>query len=202
MYKATFQLLGVTDLMFGQRMISPKKDSETFGQWEERCWKEKVRLTEKGQVCLSPFAVTNALVAAAKWLKRKVDGRSGFAGRFQSGVAPSGPVLLFRPDGSPMRIRDVEPVLLFVPSGGQKGQGTRVDRIFPTVHEWRADGAVMVFDGKISGDQLRDHLVAVGQYVGFGSMRVEGGGINGRFMVEAVDCEDLSIMAEVAADET
>lgn len=192
MYKATFQVTGVTDLMFGKHVPEKKKDSETHEQREERLWKKKVPVTGDGQCYMNPFAVTNGLVTAAKWLKRKVDGRSGYTGRFQSGVSPSGKILLFKLDGSPLTIDDVEPIPLFVPSSGKKGEGTRVFRIFPTVQEWIGRGSVIVFDGKIPEDQLYDHLVALGQFVGWGSMRVEGGGINGRFRVDDLQVEEMA----------
>ena len=138
--------------------------------------------------------MTNSLVEAAKWLKRKVVGERGatFTKRFQCGVAPGGKVLLFKPDGSPMLVKDIEPLMLFVPSDGKHGGSKRVERIFPTVHDWIAKGAVTVFDGKISSDQFEDHLLCVGQYVGWGAMRVANGGINGRFSITSMEFEEIA----------
>ena len=190
---ARFTLEGQTDLMFGRAVLDEKKDSETHAQYELRCWQQKCRIDEgTGQLYLNPFAITNALVTAAIWLGRKVpgEGKKTFTDRFRKGVAPHGKVLLFRPDGKPLLIADVEPQLLSVPSDGKHGGPKRVARIFPTVHRWIAQGTCLVFDGKITEDQFRDHLEAVGLYIGLGSMRVEGGGINGRFAVKETVFEE------------
>jgi hypothetical protein len=194
MFEAVFEVKSVTDLMFGCPTQSPRRDDETYNDHEHRVWREKVPLTDTGQAYINPFAVTNSLVEAAKWLKRKVPGERGamFGKRFQCGVSPGQKVLLFRKDGKPVRIEDIDPLLLFVPSDGKHGGPKRVERIFPTLHEWTARGSLHVFDGKISEDQLMDHLVCVGQYVGWGAMRVANGGINGRFSVVSLEANELS----------
>jgi hypothetical protein len=194
MLHATFQVTGISDLMFGRPVLEGKKDNETHAMREERLWQKKVPVAGDGQCYINPFCVTNSLVSAAKWLGRKVDGKAGFAGRFQKGVTPGGKVLLFKQGVKeiPITIADVEPILLFVPSDGKRGSSKRVERIFPTVHpSWLARGDVYIWDGKITEEQFRDHLEAVGKFIGWGSMRVENGGINGRFKVDHVSFEEL-----------
>ncbi len=183
-----FQVIGVTDLMFGKQVMEERKDSETHGQHEFRTWKQKCRTTEDGQLYLNPFAVTNSLVNAAIWLGRKVpgEGKKTFTDRFRKGVAPQGKVLIYNSKGKPVTIDSVEPLELSVPSDGKHGGPKRVTRIFPTLHEWRATGSCMLFDGKITVEQFQDHLEAAGKFIGWGSMRVAGGGVNGRFSVEKV----------------
>jgi len=185
MFDVSFEVEGVSDLMFGQAVRTPKQDNETHEQHEERTWQEKVRLTKEGQCYLNPFAVTNSLVSAGEWLKRKVPGeqRATFTKRFRQGVRPGGNVLLFKKDGTPCTMEDIEPIPLFVPSDGKHGGAKRVIRIFPTLHEWVAKGSLYVFDGKITEEVFRDHLICVGQYVGWGAMRVANQGINGAFSV-------------------
>jgi hypothetical protein len=144
-----------------------------------------------GQGYINPFAVTNSLVTAAVFLGRKVagEGKKTYTDRFRKGVAPRDNVLLFNGKGKPATIAQVDPLMLDVPSDGKHGGPKRVARIFPTLHQWSAKGSVMVFDGKITLDQFRDHLIASGKFVGWGSMRVEGGGVNGRFSVSEVSEE-------------
>lgn len=191
MLKATFTVQGIADLMFGRAFREKKPDNLTHAQWEELTWQRKVPVTADGQVYINPFAVTNSLVTAAKWLGRKVDGKSGFAKRFQCGVTPGDKVLLYAANKEPLTINDIEPVFLFVPSDGKHGSGKRVERIFPTVHEWIGTGSVFIWDGKITAEQFRDHLEAVGKFIGWGSMRVENGGINGRFALLDCDFENI-----------
>jgi len=67
-----------------------------------------------------------------------------------------------------------------------------VPRIFPTAHDWRVLGAgLYVYDGKIDEETLMEHLVCFGKFVGFGSMRVENGGVNGRCLIENLTTEPL-----------
>lgn len=190
MFTTTFTVTGISDLMFGKPSMEKKMDSETYAQFEERTWKNKVPGAD-GHVYINPFCVTNSLVSAAKWLGRKVDGRSGFTGRFQKGLTPGAKVLLYRLDGEPMTIADVEPIMLFVPADGKHGGPKRVERVFPTAHQWVAKGHVHVWDGKITPEQLRDHLEAVGRFIGWGSMRVENGGINGRFTLDKIEFSEM-----------
>lgn len=194
MHKATFQLTGVSDLMFGRHVPEGKLDNETDDQREHRVWPKKVPVDGNGQCYFNPFAVTNGLVSAARWLKRKVPGERGatYTKRFQSGVNPNSKLMLFDSNGDPLTIDSVEPITLFVPSNGQHGSGSRVPRIFPTLHQWVMQGDVLVFDGKITEKQLRDHLEAMGRFIGFGAMRAENGGINGRFLIEKLEWAKLA----------
>ncbi len=194
-YNAHFVVTGVTDLMFGRAVTETKLDSETHAQFEKRTWQQKVwrtDQTDKGQLFVNAFAVTNSLVTAGVWLGRKVpgEGKKTFTDRFRKGVAPYGKVLLYGKDGKPLTMKDINPLELFVPSDGKHGGPKRVTRTFPTLHEWVAKGTCMIFDGKITAEQFRDHLEAVGKFIGWGSMRVEGGGVNGRFLVNEVKYEE------------
>ena len=179
--------------MFGKHVAEPKKDDETNEMHEERTWQQKVNVNGDGQLYMQPFACKNSLESAAKWLKRKIKGenRATYIKRFVSGVICTELLLLEDHSGKPLTLDDVDPVRLFVPSNGERGSGKRVFKIFPTVHEWSARGSIIVFDSKITEDVLRDHLVAVGRFIGWGSMRVENGGINGRFKVDNFAAQEI-----------
>jgi hypothetical protein len=193
MKKATATLIGMSDLMFGTHVTTPKRDDETHDQYEERTWQHKVRLLDDVPF-LQPFALKNALESASKWLAMKIpgEGKKTFTKRFASGVLVTEKMPLVDSKGKPLSIDDVEPVRIFAPSDGVRGSGKRVFRIFPTVHEWQTTCEIVVFDNKISNTVLEKHLVAAGKFIGFGSMRVENGGINGRFHVEDLKVEDIA----------
>ena len=53
-------------------------------------------------------------------------------------------------------------------------------------------GTAVIFDEKITESIFEDSLVALGQYIGFGSMRVENGGSNGRFSVAELSFEEVA----------
>ena len=180
-----FRFEALSDLMFGKMVRDEKRGDETHQQHAERTWKLKINTDKDGNCCISPFAIKNALTEAAKRLQMKVpgQGKSTFTKLFKQGVLVVDPIMLTKDGKKPIRIDDVEPQMLSVPSDGMSGSGKRVDRIFPTVHHWVGDGALMILDPKITDDVLRQHLEEVGMFIGFGSMRVGNGGINGRFKV-------------------
>jgi len=193
MQKATCKLTGVSDVMFGAHVSEAKKSDETHDQYEERTWQQKVRTLKDGQVFIQPFALKNALESAAKWLSMGIpgEGKKTFTKRFASGVLVAEKMPLFDGDGKPLTIDDVEPIRIFAPSDGQRGSGRRVFRVFPTVHEWQCETEIIILDGKITETVLEKHLIAAGKFIGFGSMRAENGGINGRFSVDDLALEAI-----------
>jgi hypothetical protein len=183
-------MVGIGDMMYGKRVTSEKKSDETHDQFDQRIWREKVHLRD-GQCCLTPFFLRNGLEAASKWLAMKLEGKKTFTKRFQAGVLVTEYILLTDHSGRPLAIDDVDPIRLFVPGDGRRGSSTRVDRTFPTVHEWKGRASITVFDGVITEEVLVKHLDAMGKFVGVGAMRVQNGGINGRFRVEGVTCTEM-----------
>lgn len=196
MLTAKFKITGISDLMFGRYVPEKKKDGETHDQYEERTWQQKCAMDDAGHLYLNGFAVKNGLEHAAKWLGRKIpgEGKKTYTARFASGIIPSAKIALLNGDGkTPMTIKCVEPVRLFVPSDGKRGSGSRVFRIFPTVHSWSATGELTVFDGKLTAEVIEDHMRAMGQFGGLGAMRVQNGGVNGRFTLDKLECSELTM---------
>jgi len=190
----TCKLIGISDLMFGKHVSEPKKDDETHDQHEERTWQQKVRVTGDGQCYLQPFALKNCLESAARWLALKIPGERSktYTKRFTSGILVVEKLLLSNGDGKPLTMDKVDPVSIFVPSDGKRGGPKRVPRIFPTIYApWSTDAEIHIFDNKIVKDVLLRHLDAGGKFIGFGSMRVENGGINGRFSVENLEVNEI-----------
>jgi len=185
--KYEFEFTGVGSLMFGRPVSEPKRDDETHEQHDQRTWKLKINHRDK-QACIEPFALTNALVSAGSRLSIKVPGggKATFTKLFRQGCMCVDPMMLFKPDGSPLQVDDINPQRLFVPSDGKRGSAKRVFRTFPTCDAWKAVGSIMVFDNKITEDILKRHMVEAGKFIGFGSMRVENGGICGRFAVDSL----------------
>ena len=189
--------IGASDLMFGCPVMEKKRDDETHEQHEERTWTQKVNVAPDGQLFIQPFALKNALESAAGWLKKKIpgEGQATYKKRFVSGVMVVDKMLLTDLSGNALTIDDVVPRPLFVPSDGKRGSSKRVTRIFPTISEWKTHAEIHVFDTKLSGEIVEKHLIAAGKFVGFGSMRVENGGINGRFAVENFQASELEQVA-------
>lgn len=190
MQTVTLKLTGLggsaSPLFFGKPVFEKKGTNETHEQHEERTWKLKVGQTDSGQVYLQPFALKNALESAASRIGMKVPGQrmATFTKLFRQGILVVDQMLLFNPTtGKPVTIAEITPLRLFVPSDGKRGSGKRVERIFPELRGWTTEATIHLVDPKITEDVLRTHAEEAGKFIGFGSMRVENGGINGRFEV-------------------
>lgn len=179
---------GVSDFMYGKKATSKKQTNETHDQYEDRVWQEQIH-QNNGECFIQPFAFKNALESAARWLSMGIpgEGKKTYTKRFASGVLVVDRMPLMNSKGKAVKVDDVEPVRIFAPSDGKRGSGKRVWRIFPTVHDWRTEIIAHILDDKISREVLEAHVTAAGQFIGLGSMRVENGGINGRFSVERIE---------------
>jgi len=191
-YRAKIE--GIGHLFFGRYVTEEKTSEETHDQYEERTWRHKVYTTKEGQCYLSPFSFKNGLESSAKWLSMKIpgEGKKTFTKRFTSGVMVTYDLLLRKKVGGELVINDVTPRKLFVPSDGRRGSGRRVFRIFPSVDGWSSEVEITISDNKITDEVLYKHIETLGRFIGLGSMRVENGGVNGRFLLK-----DLEMTEEV-----
>lgn len=179
-----FELVSSSPLFFGAPVFEKRKSDETHEQLEERVWREKVRRTASGQVYVQPFALKNALEAAGSRLNMKLTGKATYTKLFRQGIVIQDEIILRGTTGKPLTIDDVRPIQMFVPSDGKRGSGKRVMKIFPQVQEWNASVEILCFDNRLTEDVVRAHLEEAGKFIGFGSMRVENGGVAGRFSVK------------------
>jgi len=181
----TYKLISSGPIMFGKPILSAnlrKKADETHEQYEERTWMHKVLRNADGQVCISMWALKNALVSAGSRINMKLSGKSTYTKLFRQGIVPVADMPLFRFDGKHVTLDDIDQEWLFVPV--PTNRGSRVSKIFPQLREWQTTATIQTLDPRLTDEIVRPHLVEVGTYIGFGSMRVENGGINGRFAVE------------------
>ena len=194
MLKATFRLDGASPLFFGKHVQEKKTDKETAEQHEHRTWPKKVHVNDDGGLFIPPFALKNGLEAAAKWLNKKIpgEGKATFTKRFRCGVHVWDNITLSNGVSEKATMDCIEPLELFVPSDGVRGGGKRVTKVFPKLEQWGGTGAAIIFDEKITESIFEDSIVALGQYIGFGSMRVENGGSNGRFSVKELNFEEVT----------
>jgi len=180
----SFDLQSVAPMFFGAPVFEKKKSDETHEQLEERVWRDKVRQNADGHVYIQPFALKNALEAAGSRLNMKLTGKATYTKLFRQGIVINDEIVLHDRSGKPVTIEAVRPIPMFVPSDGKRGSGKRVMRIFPQILEWFASVEIMCFDQRLTEDVVRAHLEEAGKFIGFGSMRVENGGVAGRFAVK------------------
>lgn len=179
-----FDLVSSSPMFFGAPVFEKRRSDETHEQLEERVWREKVRQTASGAVYIQPFALKNALEAAGSRLNMKLTGKATYTKLFRQGIVINDEIILHDMTGKPLTIDSVRPIMMFVPSDGKRGSGKRVMKIFPQVMEWQASVEILCFDNRLTEDVVRAHLEEAGKFIGFGSMRVENGGVAGRFAVK------------------
>lgn len=175
-----------SELFFGKAVDTKKDPKWTHEQYDEMTWREKVSRDGEGNVYWPHFAIKNALEESGKFLSVKIpgEGKKTFTDRFRKGVLVVTPMYLKLPTGEQVRVDHVKSKKLFVPSDGKRGSGKRVMRIFPYLERWQGDATIFIADPKISNEVLLEHLECVGQFIGFGSMRIGNGGVNGMSTVE------------------
>ena len=179
-----FNLQSVAPMFFGAPVFEKKRSDETHEQLEERTWQQKVRQNATGHVYVQPFALKNALEAAGSRLNMKLTGKATYTKLFRQGVVINDEIVLHDREGQPITIAAIRPIPMFVPSDGKRGSGRRVMKIFPQVQEWFATVDIMCFDQRLTEEVVRAHIEEAGKFIGFGSMRVENGGVAGRFAVK------------------
>jgi len=179
----SFRLESAAPIFFGKPVFEKKNSDETHEQFEERTWQLKVHQADDGQVFVQPFALKNALEAAGSRLNMKLSGKATYTKLFRQGIMINDNLLLTNAAGGSVTIEDVKPISMFVPSDGKRGSGKRVMRIFPQLSKWFTTVQILCFDNRLTEEVVRKHLEEAGKFIGFGSMRVENGGVAGRFSV-------------------
>lgn len=213
----TFRVVGIegSDQMYGRKTQEKRKSDEDWTEYDDRTWQQKLCRTgqqklwldDQKLLVLSPFCVTNSLVEAAIWLDEitiqvvrlsagKLSGSKTFTTRFLSGITPGRAPEVFVRNGKGewrrAEIKDVKPVTINVPADGKRGSKKRVDRVFPALHNWAAEGDCYVWDELITKEVFTRHFETVGRFIGWGSMRRGGGGVNGSFTVASLGFEAIS----------
>lgn len=190
---ASFKSALQSPLFFGKPVLEKKESKETHDQFEERTWKQKIHADDDGSIFIPPFALKNGLESVGKWLSMPIpgEGKKTFTKRFVSGTLVVDRMMLKDHDDKQLTIDDVVGQPLFVPSDGKRGGPKRVMRTFPVVEKWMTEATIHIMDDKIDEAVLAEHLKAFGMFIGFGSMRVENGGINGRFTVESLKLAEM-----------
>jgi hypothetical protein len=175
-----------TPMLQGRQYSVAKTQGESFADYENRTWRERLHTDEQTNVVIPPLMIKNMLRDAAKYLSESVPGKgkSTFTKHFRSGVMVFEPSILKTPEGQTIKADSVEPLWLSVPSDGQTGGTKRVPKAFPEIAKGTTfTTEISVLDGKITREVLSRHLTDAGNFIGLGAMRVANGGVTGRFKV-------------------
>lgn len=182
---ATVELEGISPYSQSKHHVTPKKERELPKDYEERTWRERMHVNKDGYVFIPPMAFKNCVAEIAKFLGIQIPGKgkSTYTKHFEAGILVTDEVLL------PIKKADVQGEWLFLPSDGKRGSGTRVDKCYPVIPEWKATVVFYILDEIITKDVFEDHLSKAGQFIGIGRFRPRNNGFYGRFKLNKVKWE-------------
>lgn len=183
MRTATVTVKGTSPYSQSRPILEDKLPKESAKDYEERTWRERLHVDNKGQVYMPPTAWKNGLAEAAKYLSIQIPGKgkSTYTKHFEAGVLITEPVYLG------IKKDDVQGEWLFVPSDGRRGGGKRVWKCFPLIHEWEGQVTAHVLDETITEDVFEQHLGEMGKFIGLGRFRPRNNGFYGRFTVQGIE---------------
>lgn len=168
---------------------TPELSRENKADYEQRTWRDRLHVNDKGFVFIPPMAIKNCLSEAARYLSMQVPGKgkATYTKNFESGVLIIDPIVL------PIKKEDVESETLHVPSDGKRGGGKRVLKTFPIIRSWSGDINITIGDEIITKDVLDAHLKVAGLFIGLGRFRARNNGTYGRFNHEIVSFKDYEV---------
>jgi hypothetical protein len=180
------KIRSVSPMAQGRYHQTPKlNDRELADDYEKRTWRERLHVTNGGNILIPPGALKNCLSDAAKFLSLQIPGKgkSTYTKHFEAGIlVVEGIELKTKKD-------EAEGLWLHVPPDGRRGGSKRVLKCFPVVREWSGDAVFYVLDDTITKPVFDQHLEAAGKFIGLGSLRVRNNGWFGRF--EVVKTEEI-----------
>jgi hypothetical protein len=187
MKTAICQLKSVSPYSSSKVILETMKNKELAEDFEKRIWRMRLHTTKEGMVYIPPSCFANCIKNAAKYMSIKVPGNkmTTFTKNFESGVMVSDPLMLN------IHKDDVEGEMLFVPSNGKPGGGSRVWKCFPLIPEWSGEVTYYILDDIITQPIFEQVLRGSGQFIGVGRFRPRNRGYYGRFGVEDVKWTEM-----------
>jgi len=179
---AIAKVVGISPYSQSRPIGSTKSRDETHDEFEQRTWKERCHITDKGEVYIPPMNFKNCIAEAAKYKSVQIPGKgkSTYTKHFEAGILCKEPMPLN------VNIKDVIGERFFVPASGRRGDGKRVWKTFPVFHQWGGEVEFCILDDIIDKDVFQTHLEDAGQFIGIGRFRPRNNGFYGRFAVEGV----------------
>ena len=179
---AIAKVVGISPYSQSRPIGSTKSRDETQDEFEQRTWKERCHITDKGEVYIPPMNFKNCIAEAAKYKSVQIPGKgkSTYTKHFEAGILCKEPMPLN------VNIKDVIGERFFVPASGRRGDGKRVWKTFPVFHNWGGEVEFCILDDIIDQDVFRVHLEDAGPFIGIGRFRPRNNGFYGRFAVEGV----------------
>lgn len=172
---------GVSPYSQSRALQTPKNTGETGEAHDNRVWRERLHVNEKGMVFIPPMAIKNMLSDCARFLGETVPGKgkSTYTKHFDAGI------MVIQPCDLNIKADTIPCERLFVPSDGKKGGGARVWKNFPFIQKWECDIEIILLDPILIDKpaKVKEYLSHSGKFIGLGRFRPRNGGFYGRFEV-------------------
>ena len=180
MKTATVNLRSISPYSQSRAHFTPELDKEAKDAYEERTWRNRLHCNEEGYVYIPPMAFKNALSEIAKFLGMQIKGKgkSTYTKHFEAGI------LVVQPAVLNIKKDEVPGEWLFVPASGIRGDGKRVKKCFPVIHEWNTSVRFEILDDTITPEVFEQHLEQAGSFIGIGRFRPRNNGYYGRFAID------------------
>jgi hypothetical protein len=173
------QIEGLTAYSSSKHFPEALEKGETKDEHEKRRWREKLHLTDSGEVFIPGVAFKLALDDTARLLKEKIPGKGGqtYTGQFETGVVAMGDLLLG------IKVGEVKAISIFAHANGKRAPGPRVTRWFPYIPEWRGELFMRLFNDTLNEEVFERYFTQSGLLAGIGRGRPRTGSPagNGRF---------------------
>jgi len=176
MFRAKCKLESMTAVSFSKEIQSERDEGETHGEFDERCWRERLHVTSDGYVRIPIPMFKGAYFFAANLYEEKVAGNTKFKKFFQSGIQVIGKDIIL-----PIKVDEVDSEKFSVPSDGVRGGNKRVPKRFPIISEWKGEIEVLVTNSVITKAAFKEVSFIAGMQVGVGRNRPGKGGNLGMF---------------------
>jgi hypothetical protein len=182
MKTATVRLESISPYSQSRPIQEPRKPKETFADHEERTWRERLHVTDNGEVFIPPMAFKNCVSQVAKYLSKQIPGKgkATYTKHIEAGVLVVDPIPLG------IKAKDVVGEWLFVPSSGKRGDGQRVWKCFPVITKWTGEVSFTILDETVTEEVFQEFLEEAGRFIGIGRFRPINNGFYGRFAVKSV----------------
>src|SRR6185437_8236395 len=139
------EVVGITPYSPSRPVGEDKEKSEDWEDYEARLWRRKCHAEmtgDDGEVYIPGSSFKLCLDEAVKNLNEKIPGKGNqtYTNVIKMGIAPMSDVMLG------IKKRDLKAEKVYCHANGVRGPGTRVNRLFPTIHKWGGVITMRVFN--------------------------------------------------------
>jgi hypothetical protein len=166
MYDVVAEIVGVSELSYGQIFKSTRLSDESHEAFDARCWRERAHWSG-GKLVIEPSTFWRATIQAAKTEKIKGSRGANYSKLIASGVSMNECVTVLDPiNHMPISKETIEYGDFMVSVNGS-GTGPKVTRRFPMVQPgWTGTLRFQVTNDLLSGDLMKKFVAYVGNRLG------------------------------------